>query len=75
MEQIERVALNTGFAVCRIHDQWKVVLYLREFSLVLCDSIEGRDGEQWGACAAHGGGDICVLRADPHCCMVETNRT
>ena len=42
---------------------------------MLCDSIEGRDGEQWGACAAHGGGDICVLRADPHCCIVETNRT
>ena len=42
---------------------------------MLFDSIEGRDGGQWGGCEAHGGRDICVLRADPHCCMTETNRT
>ena len=42
---------------------------------MLCDSLEGRDGGPWGAREAHGGGDICVLRAGPHCCMVETNRT
>ena len=42
---------------------------------MLCDSIGGRDGGQWGGREAHGGRDICVLKADPHCCMTETNRT
>ena len=46
---------------------------------MLCDSLEGRDGVGVGGSVsgheAHGEGDLCVLRADPHCCMVETNRT
>ena len=42
---------------------------------MLCDNLEERDRGQWGGSEAHGGGDICVLRADPHCCMVETHRT
>ena len=42
---------------------------------MLRDSLEGWDGRQWDGSEAQGGGDICVLRADPHCCMVEASRT
>ena len=46
---------------------------------MLCDSLEGRDGVGVGGSVsgheAHGEGHLCVLRADPHWCMVETNRT
>ena len=42
---------------------------------MFCDNLEGKDRGQWGGHKAHGGGDICVLGTDPHCCMVETNRT
>ena len=40
----------------------------REFSSVLCEDLERRDGK-WV------GGDICILIADSHCCRAETNTT
>ena len=44
----------------------------RESSLVLCDDLEGWDGE---GRAIQEGGDICTVTADLHCCMAEANKT
>ena len=38
----------------------------RKPSLALCDDLEGRDGEGEG-------GSVCMIMADLHCCMAETN--
>ena len=40
---------------------------------MLCDDLEGRNGDGGGD-AGHGG-DICILMADLCCCMAETNTT
>ena len=42
---------------------------------MLCDDLEGWDGGPWGESEAQGGGDICVLKADPHYCMAESSTT
>ena len=39
---------------------------------MLCDVLEGRDGVG-GRREVQEGGDICILMADSHCCMAETN--
>ena len=40
-------------------------------SLVFCDDLEGYDGgEGW---EAKEGDDVCIIMADLHRCMVETN--
>ena len=41
---------------------------------MLCDDLEGRDGLGGGRDVQEGG-DICILMADSHCCMAETNIT
>ena len=40
--------------------------------MVLCDNLEERDGVEDGR-EFQGGGDICILMADSHCCMAEVN--
>ena len=51
-------------------------LFYSSGSSASCSVTTSRGGMgQWGGSEAHGGGDICVLRADPHCYMVETHRT
>ena len=42
---------------------------------MLCDDLEGWDGGPWGESEAQGGGDICVLKADPHYCTAESSTT
>ena len=39
---------------------------------MLCDDLEGCDGE-WGGREAQEGGDICIHMADSHCSGAETN--
>ena len=39
---------------------------------MLCDDLEGWDG-RWGEREAQEGGDICILTADSHCCIAESN--
>ena len=46
----------------------------RELSFVLCDYLEEWDG-RWSEKEALEEGDICILRADSHCCTAETNTT
>ena len=41
---------------------------------MLCDDLEGGDGVGGGR-EVQEGGDICILMADSHCCMAETNIT
>ena len=41
--------------------------------LVLCDNLGDELGR--GRREAQEGGDICLLMADSHCCMAETNTT
>ena len=41
---------------------------------MLCDDLEGCDGGRSGK-EVQEGGDICILMADSHCCMAETNTT
>ena len=43
-----------------------------QLSLVPCDDLEGWDG---GGSEAQEEEDICILRADSHCCAAETNTT
>ena len=48
----------------------KRLLWSRESSLVLCDGLE------WGEVGRGGvleGRDVCIIMADLHCCMAETN--
>ena len=42
--------------------------------MVLCDNLEEWDGVEDGGDVQEGG-DICILMADSHCCMAETNIT
>ena len=45
-----------------------------ELILVLCDDLGGGDGEgRWEEGSR--GGDVCIHRADLHCCATETNET
>ena len=46
----------------------------RGLRLVLCDDPEGWDA-MGGGREAHEGGDICILMADSHSYMVESNTT
>ena len=39
---------------------------------MVCDDLEGCDGE-WGGREAQEGGDICVHMDDSHCSGAETN--
>ena len=41
---------------------------------MLCDDLEGRAGVEGGRAVQEGGG-ICILMADFHCCVAETNIT
>ena len=41
---------------------------------MLCDNLEWWDGVGCGR-EAQKGGAICILMADSHCCMAETNAT
>ena len=41
---------------------------------MLCDGLEGRDGVEGGR-EVQEGGAICMLMADSHCCVAETNIT
>ena len=41
---------------------------------MLCDSLDGWDGAGGGR-EVQEGGDMCILMADSHCCMAETNTT
>ena len=41
---------------------------------MLCDDLVGGDGVGGGR-EVQEGGDICILMADSHCCMAETNIT
>ena len=40
---------------------------------MLCDDLEGWDGSRGGR-EVQEGGDMCILMADSHCCMAETNK-
>ena len=42
---------------------------------VLCDSPEGCGGVGWGGREVQEGGDTCILRAESHCGMAETDRS
>ena len=39
---------------------------------MLCGDLEGWDGGGGGR-EAQEGGDICILTADSHCCIAESN--
>ena len=39
---------------------------------MLCDDLEGWDGGGWDG-GSKGRGSMCILMADLHCCMAETN--
>ena len=55
---------------CKTKRAGKRLLWSRESSLVLCDGLE------WGEVGRGGvleGGDVCIIMADLHCCMAETN--
>ena len=41
---------------------------------MLCDNLEGWVGVR-GEREVQGGGDICILMTDSHCCTTETNIT
>ena len=41
---------------------------------MLCDDLEGCHGGSGGR-EPQQGRDICILRADSHCCMAEANTT
>ena len=41
---------------------------------MLCDYLQGCDGVGGGT-EVQEEGDICILTAGPHCCMVETKVT
>ena len=42
--------------------------------LGLCDNLEGCDSVEHGRKVLEGG-DICILMADSHCCMMEISTT
>ena len=46
----------------------------QEAQLVLCDNLEGWFGMGSGR-EIQEGGDICMIMADAHYCVVETNTT
>ena len=54
--RIERVALTCIHYMCKIDSSWEAVVQHREVSLVLCDDLEGWDGE--GGKEAQEGGDM-----------------
>ena len=52
--------METYNTICKIDSQCEFALWLRELKQGLCDSLEGRDGEEDGR-EAQEGGDICIL--------------
>ena len=48
------------------------LLYNRDLNWMLCDNLEGWDEGEAGGKAQEGRA-ICILMADSHCCMAETN--
>ena len=62
----------TTTTICKIDNQWELVVWLRELQLVLCDNLEGRD-RVGGGREDQEGGDVCIPMSDSCWCMEETN--
>ena len=55
---------------------WEVALYYREFSLVLCDKLEGGMGWELGSGREiQEGGVVCMSMPDSCWCMAEIDIT
>ena len=59
--------------MCKTASKWGVAVKHRELSWVLCDDLEGLDGDETGR-EVQEQGDICILMSDSSC-MAETNAT
>lgn len=60
--------------MCKVDGRREAAVQRREPSLVLCDDLEGRDGGGEGGKGGEGG-NVCLIMADSHCCIAETNVT
>ena len=60
---------------CKIDSWWEAAAWHREISSVLCDHLEGWDGEGGREGDARGKryGNICICMADSLCCRAETD--
>ena len=56
--------------MCKIESKWNSCI-AQGAQLELCDDLEKWDGGVEGE--AQEGGDTCIIIADSHCCIAETN--
>ena len=71
---IERVALKDTYYHMQNRQLVESCCITQEAQLVLCDNLEGWFGMGSGR-EIQEGGDICMIMADAHHCVVETNTT
>ena len=57
---------------CKSDTQWKFAVWLRELKPVLCNNLEGWDGEECGR-QVQEAEDICIPMADSSWGLAETN--
>ena len=55
--------MENYITICKIHNQWKFAVFLRELKQGLCINLERWDGEGVGS-EVQEGGDICTPMAD-----------
>ena len=61
----------SNITICTIDNQWRFACMIQGMP-ILCDSLEGWDGEGSGR-KVYEGGDICISAAGSCWCMAETN--
>ena len=44
-EMCRKGNMETNFTMCKIDSRWELAICLRELKQVLCDNLEGWDGE------------------------------
>ena len=55
--------MENYITICKIHNQWRFAVFLRELKQGLCINLERWDGEGVGS-KVQEGGDICTPMAD-----------
>ena len=53
--------METYITICKIDNQWKFAVWLRQLKQGLCINLEGRDGEG-DVSEFQKGGDICIQK-------------
>ena len=65
--------METYIMICKINSQWEFAVWLRELRQVLCDNLEGWDGEGDGREVGKGW-VLGVSMADSYWCMRENHK-